>query len=335
MRQESPLDRTLWTIVLTVAVLVVVLSFARQPLLGGDNEASGFTPPLTLWLAGPQTGGEAEALAQQVASCWSQAGRPVTVGVLPGSSSTAVTDFLDRVHHAPGDLLLITSTTVSNIAHDRAAMELSVAGERGQRAARLLNDASPVAVLASDRLALAVRSSSPIRATDQLLELMRHESSRPLLGVAQNTWLDGNLAVLAQYAGLRGQVPYSAFGSSREAVVSLEAGEVEAVIAPQSALRHEASDDRLRELPWPSASGAIPRSWVAIVAPNGLSSTELTTLRAQARHLCSGATWTTIVRGDGLLPAAPSQPALAGFVRKDLSEEGLRQELAARIVRDY
>jgi hypothetical protein len=335
VRQESQLDRTLWVIVLAVAVAVVVFSFARQPLLGGESEASGFSPPLTLWIAGPQTGGQAEALAQQVASCWSQAGHPVTVGVLPGSSSTAVADFLDRVHHAPGDLLLITSRTVSDITHDSTRMELSVAGERGQRAARLLQGAPPVAVLAGDRLALAVRSSSPIHGTNQLLALMRRESLRPLLGIAQSTWLEGNLAVLAQYAGLRGQVPYDVFSTSREAVVSLEAGEVEAVIAPHSALHQEASDGRLLELPWPSSSLTAPRSWVAIVAPEGLSSAELATLRGQARHLCSGPTWTRILTGDGLLPQAPSGPALAGFVRRDLGEENRRQELAARIVRDY
>jgi tripartite-type tricarboxylate transporter receptor subunit TctC len=335
VQEESSLDRTLWTIVLAVAVAVVVLSFARQPLLGGESEASGFSPPLTLWLAGPQTGGQAEAVARQAASCWESTGRPVTVGVLPGSSSTAVTEFLDRVHHAPGDLLLITSTTVSDIAHDSANTGFSVAGERAQRAAHLLEDAPPVAVLAGDKLNLAVRATSPIRNVTQLFALLRRESSRPLLGIAESTWLEGNLATLVQSAALRGQVPYSVFRSSREAVMSLGAGEVEAVVAPHSALREELSEKRLRELHWPGPRRVSPRSWLAVIAPAGLSSAELTALRAQTRHLCSGTTWTTMLGRDGLLRMTPSGPALENYIRNDLGEESRRQALAAHIVRDY
>jgi hypothetical protein len=332
VQQESSFDRTLWTIVLALAVAVVVFSFARRPLLGGESEASGFSPPLTLWLAGPQTGGQAEAIAQQAASCWERSGRPVTVGVLPGNSATAVTDFLDRAHRTPGDLLLITSTTISDIAHDRVGASLSVAGERSQRAEQLLLEAPPVAVLAGDRLALAVRASSTIHRTEELLALIRRESSRPLLGIAGNTWLEGNLAALARYAGLHGDVPYSVFHSSREAVKSLDTGEVEAVAVPHSALR---GAEHLRELPWPSTGRLAPRSWVAIVAPAGLSSSELSALRAQARQLCAGSTWTAMLRSDGLLPMAPSGPALKGFVRRDIDEESRLQALAAHVVRDY
>src|ERR1700683_1532084 len=84
MHSESPLDRTLWTVTLAVAVVVVVLSFARQPLLGGDGEASGYSAPLTLWLPASQAGGQAEAVAQQAAACWDSSRRTATVGVLPG-----------------------------------------------------------------------------------------------------------------------------------------------------------------------------------------------------------------------------------------------------------
>jgi tripartite-type tricarboxylate transporter receptor subunit TctC len=335
VRAESPLDRTLWTIVLTVAVVAVVLSFARQPLLGGDGVASGFSPPLTLWLAGPQTGGQAEAVAQQAASCWEKAGHPVTVGVLPGSSTTAVTDFLDRVHRAPDDLLLITSTTVSDIARDSAAASSSVTGERAQRAVRLLAGAAPVAVLGSDPLELAVRAGSPIHTVAQMLSLMRGQPSRPVLGVAEDSWLQGNLAALAQSAELQGQIPYSVYRTSREAVVSLTAGEVEVVVAPRSALRGGLHSGNLRELPWPAPRNTMPSAWVAVLAPAGLSSTELATLRTQASHLCSGSTWTRMLRGDGLSPVSPTKRQLAGYVRNDIGEASRLQSLAERIVRNY
>jgi hypothetical protein len=335
MRQESRLDRTLWTIVLVVAVAVVVVSFARRPLLGGDSVASGFSPPLTLWLAGSQSGGQAEAVAQQAATCWERAGRPASVGVLPGSSSQAVGDFLDRAHSAPGDLLMITSATLSDIAHAGASAPFSAAGESAQRTARLLTGAAPVAVLASDGLTLAVRATSSVRSTAELLSLMRREAARPLLGVAESTWLQGNLASLAQSAGLHGQVPYSVFRSSREAVMSLDAGEVEVIVAPHSELRDQLRDHRLRALPWPGSRRTTPRAWVAVIAPAGIGRAELAALRAQARHLCAGPTWTRMLRGDGMSSTTASKPQLADFVRDDLGEATRLQTLAAHIVRDY
>jgi len=331
------LDRTLWTLALGIAVVVVVLSFARQPLLGGDGEASGFSPPLTLWLAGPQSGGQAEAVAQQAASCWQRTGEPVTVGVLPGSSATAVDEFLDRVHRAPGDLLLITSTTLSDIAHDSAAAPSTTAGERAQRAVRLLANAAPVAVLGSDSLALAVRARSPIHTTAQLLSRVRREPSRPLLGIAEDTWLQGNLAALAQSTNLHGQIPYSLFRSSREAMVSLDAGEVEAIVAPHSTLREELHGGQLRELAWPATrgGGATPHAWLAIVAPQGLTPTQLTTLRAQAQHLCGGSAWTRLLRRDGLSPVSTPAPRLADFLRMHIDRANQLEALATRIVHNY
>lgn len=336
VRQESQLDRTLWTIALTVAVVLVVLSFARQPLLGGDNEASGFSAPLTLWLPASQAGGQAEAVAQQAAACWDGSGRPATVGVLPGSSSAAVSDFLSRTHGASADLLLLTSTTLSEIAHDNLGTPSSEAGESAQRAVRLLARTSPIAVLGVDALALAVRASSPVHDTAQLLALMRRDPSRPLLGVADDTWSQGNLAALAQSADLHGQVTYSAFNSAREAVVSLDAGEVEVVVAPHSALRAGLRSGSLRELPWPGGQGATPpHAWIAVVAPTGLSTTELATLRGQARRLCAGASWTRTLHGDGLSPTSPSQTQLNGFVREGIGEASRLQSLAAHIVHSY
>jgi len=215
VRHESQLDRTLWTIVLTIAVVVVAVSFARQPLLGGGGEASGFGTPVTLWLPGPQADGQVETVAQQAAACWAGNGHAVTVGVLPGSSTSAVAGFLDSAGRTSADLLLLTSSTLSDIARDSTAPPASEAGEEARHAVRLLTQASPVAILSRDRLALAIRADSPIHTTSELLSLIRREPSRPLLGVAEDSWEQGNLAALAQSANLHGEIPYSAFRSSR------------------------------------------------------------------------------------------------------------------------
>jgi tripartite-type tricarboxylate transporter receptor subunit TctC len=335
MRSESPLDRSLWRIALTIAVIAVVASFAYQPLFSGDDEASGFSHPLTLWVAGGETGGQAEAVARQAAACWQFGGRSVTVGTLPGGSATAVADFLDRVHRAPDELLLVTSTTLSDIAHDVQDTSAPELRERAQRAARLLDGAAPVALLGGDSLTLTVRAGSPIRSTAQLLALMRTLPSRPLVGVAEDTWLQGNLAALAQSAGVHGAMPFSVFRSSREAVVSLDAGEAEVVVAPYSVVSGDLRDGRLRELPWPARRDATPRAWVAILAPLGLDAGELATLRHQARELCPGGAWQRLLRVDGLTPIQPGRASVANFMHDGVNEATRLQTLAARIVRDY
>jgi tripartite-type tricarboxylate transporter receptor subunit TctC len=334
VQDESQLGRFLWTALLTGVVVVVVLSFARQPLSGGDGQAAGFGRAVTLWVAGGEAGGLAEAVAQQAAGCWVSDGHTAQVGTLSGSSSAAVAGFLTREHGAAEDLLVITSTTLSDIAHDRSvAAPLTEPHEHAQVANRLLANTAPIAVLGSDPLVLAVHAGSAIRTDAELLAQIRRASSPALLGVASDTWLQDNLAALVHGAGLHRELPYTVFGSSREALVSLEAGEIEAVLAPANAIRSQLRGGRLRELPWPSWSGAAPRAWVAIVGPAGLSAGTIATLRSQASRLCAGAAWSELLRGDGLSPAPLSAARLEDFVRASVGETDRLQALAAHIVR--
>lgn len=333
--EESLLGRVLWVLVLTIAVVVVVLSFARQPLFGSDGDASTFGQPLTLWIAGSDAGERVSSVAEQAASCWDLQGRTATVGVLPGNSSEAVANFLEHGRHRTNELLLITSTTLGDIARDRADALLPEEGrEAAQRASRLLGGAEPVAVLASDPIALAVRASSPIRTTEQLLTLMRQAPAKPLFDVASNTWLQGNLASLVDSAGLHGEVPYAVFDTSKEALESLRTGEAQVALAPRSTIQEAVSSRKLRELPWPAA-GPAPRAWLAVLAPSGLNTKQLTKLRTQAQGLCAGAVWTRLLSEDGLSPVAPSAFNLSTFVRQGLAEATRMQALASRIMRDY
>src|ERR1700742_1315037 len=104
--EESALGRFLWVVVLTAAVVVVVLSFARQPLFGSDGSLDAFGRPLTLWIAGSGGGGRVETVAQQAASCWQEGGRTASVGVLHGDSAGAVAGFLEHSHGSSDELLL-------------------------------------------------------------------------------------------------------------------------------------------------------------------------------------------------------------------------------------
>jgi hypothetical protein len=334
MQDGSLLARSLWTLVLVGVVVAVVVSFARNPLAGGDDQVGGLGQPVTLWVANGETGGVAEAVAQQAAGCWQSDGLPARVGTLSGGSAGAVVSFLTRVHGAPDELLVITSTTLSDIAHDLGGSLPPEPHERALQALRLLAGAAPIAVLGSEPLMLAVRAGSPIRTRAELLSLMRRQPARtPPFGVAGDTLLQDNLAALVRSSGLHGELPYALFGSTREALVSLEAGEVEVVLAPAGALREGVRRGRLRELSWPVPGGGAPRAWVAIVAPIGLSPRVVADLRTRARTLCTGSAWTRLLREDGRSPVAPATRRLAGFVRAEVGAARRLQALAAQVVR--
>lgn len=335
MVDQTTFDRSLWTIVLTIAVALVVFSFARGPLTGSGGTASAYGHSLTLWVAGGESAGEAETLARQVASCWQLGGRNAGVSVLSGDSVEAVGDFLHRARASPGELLMLTSATLSEIAYDALRPPGSAARVRAQAAAQRLLETTPVAVLGQDSTTLAVRSDSAIHTTEQLLGRLRERQLRPVLGVASEAWLEGSLAALAQSAGVQGAMPFSSYRSSREAVASLATGGAEAVLAPRSALAPRLKHGGLRALAWPATSGASGQGWVAILAPSGLSPDAVAALRQQASTLCGGGGWRQRLREDGLSPARTDPASLRHLIRGGLGEANRLQVLAEHTVRNY
>ncbi|HEU0249652.1 MAG TPA: hypothetical protein VFR48_02905 [Solirubrobacteraceae bacterium] len=343
VRHESSFDRTLWMAVLAAAIAIVLASFVRHPLFGGDGEASGFGRSLTVWVASGEAGSQTEAVAHQVAACWDLDGRSVSVGVLPGSPTSAVVDFLRRPHRAPDELLVVTSTTLSDIAHAEREAIAAETRERARQAARLLSNAPAVALIGSDPLTLAVRAGSPLDSTSALLSLLRAQSAQPLVGIAESSWLRGNLAVLAHSAGVEGQMPFSSFRSSREALASLGSSDVRVVLAPRSAVASDLHDGVAQVLSWPNtqavsrrgATGAVPQAWMALLAPRGLSAAQLAGLHRQATSLCTPTTWGRMLRSDGLRPADGDSEVPRDFVRDSLGEAAQLQQLASRVVREY
>jgi hypothetical protein len=345
VRRDHISDRTLWTLVLLIATALVIASFVRRPLFGGDGVASGFGRPLTLWVASGEAGSQTEAVAHQVAACWDLNGRSVSVGVLPGSPTSAVVDFLRRRRRVPDELLVVTSTTLADIAHAEREALASEAQESAQRAALLLSQAPLMSLIGSDPLTLSVRAGSPLRSTAQLLALLHAEPARPLVGVAESAWLQGYLALLARTARVQGQMPFSSFRSSREALASLGSSYVHVVLAPSSSVSRDIREGVMRTLPWPSyareeagnlgAAAPPPRAWIALMAPRGLDRTQLAGLRRQAGASCTHSTWRRLLRADGLTPAPHAGAVPRGFVRGGLAEAVRLQALAARVVREY
>jgi hypothetical protein len=337
MRRESELGRVLWTLVLVAVIAVVVASFAQRPLLGGDEEASGFAAPLTLWVASANPGSEAERVVQQAASRWDTSNRIASAEVLPGGSVAGVTSFFERIHHDPGDLLVISSSTIADIAHDRARPRLSEISLQARHAAGLLSSAPPIAVVSADPLLLAVPRDSPLKDLQGLSE-SGEETSTPLFSVADDSWETSNLANLVERYGLTGRIPYDVLPSSRNAVIETDSGQASVVLAPRSEIRDELRTGRMRQLPWPRGMGnppTPPETWIAILGGTGLSTEQVASLRAQARELYDNRAWREVLRGDGLSPVSLSAAGLHRFVNTNLSEAEELQGTAARVERDY
>lgn len=332
MREESLVGRALWPLLLTGVVIFVVLNFARQPLAGGDGQALGSGRQVTLAVAGGEADGIAEAVARQAAGCWQSGGQPARVVTLHGGASAAVVDFLAQ-GGAAANLLVLTSSTLSDIVRDSSGAPSSERGERARQAARMLARAVPIALLGSEPLAVVARASSPLHTVGGLLARLHREPTRPLFGVADDTWLQDNLAALVQGSGLAGRLPYTVYDSSRGALVGLQAGEVDAALAPSSTLLGLHDGASLRELPWPSAEGQPPRAWVAIVAPGGLSAAVQSRLRARASTLCAGSAWSHTLAQEGLAASHLDPATLRGFVQAAERRTNQLQLVADRVVR--
>jgi hypothetical protein len=329
---ESRLSRSLWAVVLTIAVVVVVLSFARRPLIGGDVNANGFPPPLTLWVAAPEADSRTATLAAQAASCWGHDNGTTDVGILPGDSAAAVVEFMRHSRKRADDLLLVTSSTIATIVRDRDDSLLPAeVREHAIEAIHMLARVDPIAVLASDPLTLAVRKDSPIHSASDLLAYMRQAPLHPVFDVGNDPWATDNLAALVRRAGLTGEIPYGVFDSPREALASLDSSEGGVVMAPRSALGKELGK-RLRTLPWPPSMS--PSAWVAIVTGDGVPRSRVRALRAQTQRLCAGSGWAGVLRKDGLTPVAAGTVRLDSFLSNDIARASQLQTIASRTMRD-
>jgi tripartite-type tricarboxylate transporter receptor subunit TctC len=334
MRREPQLGRILWFLILIGALAAVIASFAQRPLFGEDGEASGFAQPMTLWIASADFVDEAQRVIEQATSRWDTPTRVASAEVLPGGSVTGVTSFLERVHGDPDDLLVISSSTLADIAHDGAAPQASEIGMAARYAMVLLRHAPVIAVVCTDPLLLAVPRDSLLRSLHGLAR-SGAASSTPLFSITRENWETANLAALVERYGLTGRILYSVASSAHAAVTTAETGQASVVLAARSEIRRQLRAGRMRRLPWPPGLGSAPQSWIAILGPTGLSSAQLQSLRARARELYRGAAWEAVLRAAGFSPASLPPAALSRFVDTNLQRAIALQDTAVRLVREY
>lgn len=322
----------MWIAIVVVLSGYVVTDFVRSPFLAPSGSAAVRGPAVTLWAPAAEYGGETGAVLDQSAAALELDGHPTAVKSLGGGTAQALIDFFSGYAGARRDLLVVTSTTLADLAHDRHDRLVPGASEQAALARELLRRAQPIGMLASEPLALAVASRSPVRGGSGLLESLASAPWEQLFAIADDTFARDQLAALVDRAGVDGEVRFGVFPSGAEAGAAIVNGGADVVLAPRGGLREDAAAGRLRELRWPLEGGRAPRSWIALVARPDLPVTRLARMREWLRTLARDRRWGSHLREAGRDPGAPGTARLAALLADTRGADRL-ERLARRIER--
>lgn len=332
MRRESRLGRALWIGLLIVLGGYVVADFVRSPFLAPSGSAAVRAAQITLWAPAGEAGGDTGAVVQGSAASLELSGHPTVVKTVSGGSSQAVARFLSQPpHDGSADLLVISSATVADLAHDGHDRLVPGAAEEAAVALELLRRAIPMGLIESDPLTIAVDADSPIASPAQLLSVLRGSPSEQLVGIADDTWSRVELASLVDRAGVDGNVRFSIFQSGTEAGRAVGTTGADIALGTRGALREGLSSGQLRTVEWPFDQGRAPRFWVALVAPPGLPHAKLVKLRGWIAGL---PVTTTEAPRDVSAGTDPSGARLAGLLRDDLARADRLELLSQRVERN-
>jgi tripartite-type tricarboxylate transporter receptor subunit TctC len=325
MKRESTLGRGLWVALVILLTGYVVADFARSPFVASRGSAAVRGSEITFWTSAQGAVDETTRVVDDAAAALELHGHTTSVKTVAGGSSAAVGEFLSRPPTDNGvNLLVVSSSTVADLAHDRRDRLVPGAAEDAALARELLRRATPVGLLESDPLVIGVDPASPIDDPAQLLEALRAAPSERLFGIADDTWSRVQLASLVNRAGVDGHVRFSVFQSGGEAGQAVQSGQANTVLAPRGALREDIRSGRLRGLGWPF-SQRPPRFWVALVAPPGLPRSRAVALRRWVDGLRHDSRWREQLRRSGRQPGGPDRAQLTKLLDSTASADRLEQ----------
>jgi hypothetical protein len=306
---------------LTALVVAVAANFVRSPLLGTSGSEAVAPAGVTLWVPGPVAGGEGMKVAEEAAAALELAGRPTAVKVIGGGSSQGLAGFLARRQPRHGaNLLLLTSSTLADLAYDRHESLVPGVAAQALIARELLLRSHSLGVLAEAPLQLAVTTSSPIQGGPELMSALRERRSARLVSLSEDSFSRVELAALMQRAGVIGLVRFRVQESGQAAVRSAQSGLTSAVLAPHPALAEEERAGRLRGLDWPLDGGRAPRERVELIAPPRLEPGRVAHLRHLIGRLTGGPGWRKLQRRSGRLAPRPDEVRLRGMTHRELAE---------------
>jgi hypothetical protein len=332
VQRESRIGRALWIAIVVVLGAYVVTDFVRSPFLAPSGSAAVRGAALTLWSPAAESGGETGAVLDQAAAALELKGHATAVKTLSGGTAQALIDFFSGYSGGQRDLLVVTSTTLADLAHDRHDLLVPGAAEQAALARELLRRAEPVGMVESEPLALAVDDRSPIRSGPELMRALAGTPEEQLFGIDDDTFSRDQLAALVDRAGIDGEVRFALYQSGAEAGGAIASGGADVALAGAGALHEDVAGGRLRELRWPLDGGRAPRAWIAVVARPDMPARRLSRLRAWVRALAGDHRWGMRLREAGRAPAAPGTARLAALLADTHSADRL-ERLAQRIER--
>ncbi|HET6997577.1 MAG TPA: hypothetical protein VFI03_03225 [Solirubrobacterales bacterium] len=333
MERESTLGRVLWIGLLVVLGGYVISDFASSPFLAPSGSAAIRPTQVTLWIPAGERDGESGTIVEGAAVALELQGHTTSVKSLDGGSSQAVADFLSRPPHNGTDLLVVTSSTLAQLARDRRDRLVPGAAEQAALAGALLHRATPLNLLASDRLAIAVAPDSPIQDSEQLISSMRENPLGQLVAIPDDTWSRVELAALVDRAGVDGNIRFSVFQSTAEVSRAVDLGAAYTSLGTRGALREGVQSGHLRELDWPFDGGRAPRFWVALVAAPGLPPTRIAELRSWLHHLRRDAGWRAQLQQAGRDIGDTGGARLRKLLEHDLVDANRLELLSQRVER--
>lgn len=322
----------LWITILVVLGGYVVTDFVRSPFLAPSGSAAVRGAALTLWAPAAESGGETGSVLAGAAAALELRGHATAVKTLGGGSSQALVDFFSGYAGARGDLLVVTSATIADLAHDRHDRLVPGAAEQAALARELLRRAAPIGLLESEPLAVAVAPDSPIEGDSGLIAALAAAPERQLFAISDDTFSRDQLAALVDRAGVNGEVRFSVFQSGAEAGGALASGGAGIVLAGRGALHEDVAAGRLRELGWPLGEGRAPRAWAAVVARPDMPAARLARLRKWVRGLAGDRRWKAILRRAGRSAGSPDTARLDELLSDTRGADRL-ERLAQRIER--
>ena len=333
MQRESTLGRALWIAIVVLLLGYVVADFVRSPFLAPSGSAAVRPANLTLWTASAESGGETGTVLRDAAAALELGGHSTVVKSLSGGSAQAVIEFFSQTPSSRGaDLLVITSSTLADLAHDRRDRLVPGASEQAALAREMLRRAQPVGLLESDPLALAVSSNSPIQSGPELTDSMYSKPWEQLVAIADDTWSRVELAALVNRAGVNGHIRFSVFQSGAEAGQAIEIGAANSVVATRGAIHDDVARGLLRELDWPFSDGRAPRAWVALVARPDQANATLLRLRSWVAELRRDRHWRAQLSRAGRFAGGPETERLLELLHSPAKADRL-ERLAQRVER--
>lgn len=330
--RESTLGRAAWIGLLVVLCAYVTVDLARSPFPGSTGSASLRRAQLTLWVPGPEAGGTGMVVARQAAAGLELLGLPTVVKRLPGGSSQGVGAFLGRrSRRGHGELLVVTSSTLADLAHDRDDKLVPGAAQVALVARQLLVRSVPLAMLSADPLLLGVGRGAGITESPALLAVLRRQPGRRLVAIGSDSFSRVQLAALLKRAGVAGHVRFDIRESAPVAVEAVQSGGAGSVLSPRSAVLEELRGGLLRGLRWPLDGGRAPRAWVALVASPRLGAAKIARLRRWAGELSGDRRWRASQRRQGRTAPDLSRGSLAPLLRAGLRRADREERLSKRV----